>query len=61
MQSIAQEVLIGLEMGMWTKGNESIMGLGGKERPEGSPLVESCEGGSGQMPGLPPGEEADGR
>lgn len=35
---------MGLEMRMWTKGNESIMGLGGRKRPEGSPLVESCGG-----------------
>lgn len=35
---------MGLEMGMWTDGNESIMRLDGRERPEGSPLVESCGG-----------------
>lgn len=44
MQSISQEVFMGLEKGMQTKGNESIMGLDGRERPEGSPLVESCGG-----------------
>lgn len=35
---------MGLEKEIWTEGNESIMGLGRRERPEGSPLVESCEG-----------------
>lgn len=44
MGSISQEVLMGLEKEIWTEGNESIMGLGRRERPEGSPLVESCEG-----------------
>lgn len=41
MQSVSQEVLRGLEKGMWKEGNESIMGVSGRERPEGSALVES--------------------
>lgn len=46
MQSISQEVMRGLENGMLKEGNESIMGVGGRERPEGSGLVESWGGGA---------------
>lgn len=55
---------MGLEKGMRTEDNESIMGLGGRERPRGLTLGRELGdggGGSGQMPGLHPGGGTGGR